>query len=158
MQANCPNRMNFVATQLQNRPIQFDHARELILKQYRQITGTKEEAIFKLAVSQAQIQDKVFGAQLQYRAAKARNDQRGMLDAKTALRAAEELQVDVQIALRRVRIQKIQKEIEDFSKKRQSFVDNWTSDELKRAATGEFDDGSRRSGQAAVEEPPPAKK
>src|SRR3954451_16110833 len=64
MQANCPNRMNFVATQLQNRPIQFDHARELILKQYRQITGTKEEAIFKLAVSQAQIQDKVFGAQL----------------------------------------------------------------------------------------------
>jgi len=159
MQANCPNRMNFVINQLQDkRPIQFDHARELILKQYRQIANTKERDMHELAVAQAQIQDQVFGAQLQYRAAKARNDQRGMLEAKQALTRIEDQQVDIQIALRRLRIQKLQKDIDDFNKKRQTFVDNWTKDELKRATNGEFDDGASRS--AAIDEPPspPAKK
>jgi hypothetical protein len=159
MQTHCPNRINFVLNQLQNRPIQFDHARELILKQYRQIANTKGD-IHDMAVAQAEIQDRVFGALIEYRAAKARNDQRAMLDAQRKLRTAEELQVEVQISLRKLRIQRLQTDIEDFTKKKLTYAENWTKDELKRAATGEFDDGANRSGNAAIEDPPapPAKK
>jgi hypothetical protein len=159
MQANCPNRINFVISQLQDkRPIQFDHAKELILKQYRQISSIKDQETYNLAKAQAQIQDQVFGAQLEYRAAKARNDQRGMFNAKKALTAIEEQQVEVQIALRSLRIKRLQKEIDDFNMKRRSYVDNWTNDELKRAINTEFDDGANRSGNATIEDPPPVKK
>ena len=161
MQVNCPNRINFVINQLQDkRPIQFDHAKELILKQYRQISSIKDPETYNLAKAQAQIQDQVFGAQLEYRAAKVRNDQRGMLNAKKALTAIEEQQVEVQIALRSLRIKRLQKEIDDFNMKRRSYVDNWTNDEIKRATNTEFDDGANRSGNAAIEDPgpPPAKK
>jgi len=160
MQANCPNRINFVLTQLQNRPLQLDRAKELILKQYRQINSTKDKDIHDMAVKQAQIQDQVFGALLEYRAAKSRNDQRRMLEVQKSLREAENQQVNVQIALRMLRIQHLKAEIEEFDKKRQSYVDNWTKDELKRATTGEFvDEGSsNRSGNAVIEDPPAVKK
>src|SRR5579859_937266 len=105
MQANCPNRLNFVLELQNRRPLQFDHARELMLKQYRQISNTKDSDIRDMAIKQAQIQDQVFGALIQYRTAKARNDQRKILEANTALREAENQQVNVQIAQRMLRIQ-----------------------------------------------------
>ena len=150
MQAHCPNRINFVLTQLQNRPLQLDHARELILKQYRQIANTKDRE-HDMAVAQAEVQDKVFGALLEYRAAKARNDAIGAQKAQFALHKAEEDQVDIQIALRRLRILRLQQDIERFQKQRQSYANNWAKDELNRANNGEFDDGgARRSGDAAI--------
>ena len=159
MQANCPNRLNFVLELQNRRPLQFDHAKELMLKQYRQISNTKDSDIRDMAIKQAQIQDEVFGALIQYRTAKARNEPRKVLEAQTALHKAENDQVNVQIALRMLRIQKLQVEIDEFNKKRQIYVDNWSKDELKRASTGEFDDANR-SGNAAIEDPgtPPTRK
>jgi hypothetical protein len=157
MQKYCPNRLAFVS-QLQDRPIQFERAKERILKQYRQISNTKDAQVRDLALKQAQIQDQIFGALDQIRNTR---DPRKKLEAQTVLKEAENQQVNVQIALRLLRISRLQSEVEEFQKKRQAYVDNWTKDELKRAATGNLDEGSKLSGNADIADgdaSPPTKK
>jgi len=160
MQENCPNRANFVAN-LQGRPVQLERAKELILKQYRQISNSKVPAIHDVMVRQAQIQDVVFGALLQYRAAKNQNDPRKKLEAENQLKLAENELVNVQIDLRKLRITELQAEIEKFQKKRQEYVLNWSKEELQKANSNNID-GTAKQGDADIQvnddTPPPAVK
>jgi hypothetical protein len=162
MQSNCPNRITFVMTQLQNRPMQFERAKELILKQYLRIANTKDPLIQKVAVRQAQIQDNVFGLQMKIKNAGPRPDPRDMMKWQNDLKIEMDQLVNVQIALREVHITHLQAEIERFKTNRQEYVNSWLKDELKKATASNLDVSGHDTGDAIIDEdnksttPPPA--
>ena len=158
MQENCPNRINFITNELQNRPTQLEHAKGLILKQYRQIVNIKDPQIHEIAVAQARIQDQVLGAQLKIKAAG--RDQRKILDATTELKKAEEQRMVVQIALRKLRITRLQAEIDHFNKMHSEIVSNWTKEEVKKAISAGSDVTDHSTDDAVIDDSsaPPANK
>jgi hypothetical protein len=161
MKANCPNRINFMMAQLQNRPIQFERAKELILKQYRPIAAQKDPELRNVAIKQAQVRDQVFGAQIKFKEAKLSNNAAKELEARTAMERAQNDQVTVEIALRMLRMAKLQSEIDTFQKRRQDYVKNWSKDELAKATANNLDGSAHGAEDAIVDDnstipPPPA--
>jgi len=141
----CPNRLRFLES-LNFRPAQKMRARQLIIDRYRQIQQIRDESLRRAMQAQVSAEDRVFGAQIEFRQARARNDKAGLEHAKVHLQAAVVDLVDAEVRQRQVRIERLQNEIQNLRQNtKQTFL-------AKIQQAGGMGPGNRATEDAA---PPP---
>ena len=159
MQEHCPNRLAFVETRLQNKPIEQEKAKKLMIEKYRQLKNIKNDLPLQNAmVMQAEAADAVFGAQLDYRDAVQHRDPQARSTAERQLKRAAAGLVDAEIAVREARLVRLQAELNDLKKRKEKLAGDAFNRELNIAKNPTSSPPAKATGDAIsdqIESPPP---
>lgn len=107
---------------------QKEKAKQLIAEKYRQIKRINYAPLRDAVIAEARAQDDLFGAELKFRIAKRSGVRANRLDeARAEVQAAVANLFDAQIAEKRVRVDRLQNEIDRMQKNKTTYVANWTN-------------------------------
>jgi hypothetical protein len=155
MQQNCINQWTFYDQKLADHPVAQQRARKMMIEQYQRITGTKDPQMRDALISEARLHDNIFGVLLGFR----RQQINRFATERRIEGYADEL-ADVEIAIRRARINEINAEINELQSKRREYVASVLKREMNQAALPAGQLNATGYNARVLEEPtnPPAKK
>ena len=150
MAQHCRNRLSAFARLSPNEQQQ---GLQLVLQHYRQIQQVNFAPLRKAMIEQVEAEDLVFGAQIQARQAK--GDPEKLAVARDNLHIAVEALVKAEINQRQVRIDRLQKEIDDLTRDQDKVVSRMVLNKLRQAGVGRGESRLASPPPPATEESPP---